>query len=273
MIFELFHENELQSFENDIVSFISLIESKALPLPILNIQWTEISNNGVRVPPPAVSNSSTDSARTEAPVHEWDEISKQARGPYAGTNVARSKSRGRSPPPTESRHLSQAQKRSGRLLSQSEPRRKNLFTHKRFHEDEADEKEDVKDMDSSDPISKRLRKRHPPLSQSNNTTPVNKEINSPGLSRKKIPVKASPLQSHRRALRPRKNSHIPDTSVKVGRGKSWSEEENEALRQGVAVYGIGSWQSILQDSRFKILKLNKRSNVNLKDRYRNITKE
>ena len=49
---------------------------------------------------------------------------------------------------------------------------------------------------------------------------------------------------------------------------SWSPLEDAALRQGVSLYGEGSWQAIVKDSR-----LARRSNVAAKDRWRNLKKQ
>ncbi|XP_047944366.1 telomere repeat-binding factor 4-like isoform X2 [Salvia hispanica] len=49
----------------------------------------------------------------------------------------------------------------------------------------------------------------------------------------------------------------------------WTSEEEEALKAGVAKYGAGKWKNILVDSDFKH-KLSNRSNVDLKDKWRNM---
>jgi len=49
----------------------------------------------------------------------------------------------------------------------------------------------------------------------------------------------------------------------------WSEEEEVALREGVQKYGIGKWKSIKTDDAYKEILWN-RSNVDLKDKWRNI---
>ena len=46
----------------------------------------------------------------------------------------------------------------------------------------------------------------------------------------------------------------------------WSHEEEEALKHGVAQFGFGQWQAILQAGGFK----QGRTNVNLKDKARNL---
>lgn len=45
--------------------------------------------------------------------------------------------------------------------------------------------------------------------------------------------------------------------------KKWSKQETENLLQGVALYGIGHWKKILEDTKFKF---NDRSSIDLKDR-------
>ncbi|XP_057797156.1 telomere repeat-binding factor 4-like isoform X2 [Salvia miltiorrhiza] len=49
----------------------------------------------------------------------------------------------------------------------------------------------------------------------------------------------------------------------------WTSEEEQALKAGVAKYGAGKWKNILVDSEFKH-KLANRSNVDLKDKWRNM---
>lgn len=49
----------------------------------------------------------------------------------------------------------------------------------------------------------------------------------------------------------------------------WTAEEEEALTAGVVKYGAGKWKNILVDSEFKH-KLANRSNVDLKDKWRNM---
>jgi len=57
-----------------------------------------------------------------------------------------------------------------------------------------------------------------------------------------------------------------------GRGRArkekWTEDENQALRQGVELFGTGKWFQIKQDPRFADV-LRKRTNIDLKDRWRN----
>jgi len=50
----------------------------------------------------------------------------------------------------------------------------------------------------------------------------------------------------------------------------WSENEEQALREGVKRYGVGSWEPIRQDKSFSVLK--HRSGVQLKDKWRNMVK-
>lgn len=50
----------------------------------------------------------------------------------------------------------------------------------------------------------------------------------------------------------------------------WSENEEQALREGVRRYGVGSWEPIRQDKSFSVLK--HRSGVQLKDKWRNMVK-
>ncbi|TDH72180.1 hypothetical protein CCR75_006110 [Bremia lactucae] len=55
------------------------------------------------------------------------------------------------------------------------------------------------------------------------------------------------------------------------RGKvCWSAEEEEFLRQGVKKHGVGKWQNILIEG--KNIFLNRRTNVDLKDKWKNLTK-
>ncbi|KAL8537777.1 hypothetical protein ACS0TY_012786 [Phlomoides rotata] len=49
----------------------------------------------------------------------------------------------------------------------------------------------------------------------------------------------------------------------------WTEEEEEALKAGVAKHGTGKWKNILADPEFN-RKLILRSNVDLKDKWRNL---
>lgn len=50
----------------------------------------------------------------------------------------------------------------------------------------------------------------------------------------------------------------------------WSGNEEQALKNGVRLYGVGAWEVIRQDEAFAILK--HRSGVQLKDKWRNLVK-
>ena len=54
--------------------------------------------------------------------------------------------------------------------------------------------------------------------------------------------------------------------------RRWSLEEEEALIKAVKRHGKGNWSQMLQDIRFKILLDNGRTNENLKDKFRNLSK-
>jgi hypothetical protein len=51
----------------------------------------------------------------------------------------------------------------------------------------------------------------------------------------------------------------------------WTDEEDEALLEGIERNGIGKWQDILSDPQYGCVLAN-RTNVDLKDRYRNLKK-
>ncbi|KAL6972690.1 hypothetical protein U1Q18_026863 [Sarracenia purpurea var. burkii] len=51
--------------------------------------------------------------------------------------------------------------------------------------------------------------------------------------------------------------------------QKWASEEEEALRAGVAKHGTGKWKNILKDPHFAP-SLTHRSNIDLKDKWRNI---
>ena len=50
--------------------------------------------------------------------------------------------------------------------------------------------------------------------------------------------------------------------------RAWAPEEEQALRSGVKVHGVGAWQAIRSDPRFSILE--GRRNIQLKDKWRNL---
>ncbi|XAR49917.1 hypothetical protein NMG60_11004100 [Bertholletia excelsa] len=52
--------------------------------------------------------------------------------------------------------------------------------------------------------------------------------------------------------------------------QKWTSEEEEALRAGVAKHGTGKWKNILRDPEFAP-SLTHRSNIDLKDKWRNIS--
>lgn len=52
--------------------------------------------------------------------------------------------------------------------------------------------------------------------------------------------------------------------------QKWTSEEEEALRAGVKKHGTGKWKNIQKDPEFSHL-LNSRSNIDLKDKWRNLT--
>ncbi|KAJ8550029.1 hypothetical protein K7X08_033736 [Anisodus acutangulus] len=51
--------------------------------------------------------------------------------------------------------------------------------------------------------------------------------------------------------------------------QKWTSEEEAALKAGVAKYGVGKWSTILKDPEFSVV-LRSRSNVDLKDKWRNL---
>ncbi|KAL3525591.1 hypothetical protein ACH5RR_013963 [Cinchona calisaya] len=51
--------------------------------------------------------------------------------------------------------------------------------------------------------------------------------------------------------------------------QKWTPEEEAALKAGIAKYGLGKWSNILKDPEFSSV-LHARSNVDLKDKWRNI---
>ncbi|KAL3616155.1 hypothetical protein CASFOL_001402 [Castilleja foliolosa] len=51
--------------------------------------------------------------------------------------------------------------------------------------------------------------------------------------------------------------------------QKWTSEEEAALKAGIRKYGIGKWSTILKDPEFSQI-LQSRSNVDLKDKYRNL---
>ncbi|PWA74360.1 ulp1 protease family catalytic domain, Homeodomain-like protein [Artemisia annua] len=63
-----------------------------------------------------------------------------------------------------------------------------------------------------------------------------------------------------------KKFDVPESSLK------WTNEEEEALRTGVEKHGVGKWVDILSDSQFAS-SLDSRSNINLKDKWRTLSKK
>ena len=64
-------------------------------------------------------------------------------------------------------------------------------------------------------------------------------------------------------------SGINSTSSSGGGRIRWKEEEVEYLKRGVKIYGVGNWRTILQSYPFH----SRRSNVDLKDKWRNLQKK
>ncbi|KAH9610330.1 hypothetical protein KSS87_017170 [Heliosperma pusillum] len=52
--------------------------------------------------------------------------------------------------------------------------------------------------------------------------------------------------------------------------QKWTAEEEQALRDGVAKYGAGKWKCIHNDPAFSVV-LHSRSNIDLKDKWRNLS--
>ncbi|KAI4364179.1 hypothetical protein MLD38_020307 [Melastoma candidum] len=52
--------------------------------------------------------------------------------------------------------------------------------------------------------------------------------------------------------------------------QKWPKEEEEALRKGVAKHGTGKWKDIQRDPEFNKF-LFSHSNIDLKDKWRNVT--
>ncbi|KAK3274923.1 hypothetical protein CYMTET_16921, partial [Cymbomonas tetramitiformis] len=66
---------------------------------------------------------------------------------------------------------------------------------------------------------------------------------------------------------PEDGSSPPGLTPQRRTGRAWTVEESNALRCGVARYGLGKWQQILRDAEFGPI-LQSRSNVDLKDKWR-----
>ena len=69
---------------------------------------------------------------------------------------------------------------------------------------------------------------------------------------------------------PRRNARPSPGSL--ARRRKWTAQEADTLRNAVAKYGAGNWAQILQDPQFSLLRQNNRTNVNLKDKWRVLTK-
>eukprot|EP01034_Spumella_vulgaris_P021856 gene21856-27928_t len=75
------------------------------------------------------------------------------------------------------------------------------------------------------------------------------------------------------------NKRAARALMSLGSGKSssslrikWSFDEEETLINGVKIHGCGNWALILRDPRFKGMFHDCRTNVHLKDKYRNLEK-
>ncbi|CAG9463568.1 unnamed protein product [Pedinophyceae sp. YPF-701] len=78
---------------------------------------------------------------------------------------------------------------------------------------------------------------------------------------------ASPVRSGKRERRPTKRKvGAPLRMIK----QKWTEEEVAALRYGVEKYGVGKWRLVQNDAELGPI-LAHRSNVDLKDKWRNLT--
>jgi hypothetical protein len=91
------------------------------------------------------------------------------------------------------------------------------------------------------------------------TQPMSPALTSPTPSVRSKP-KASPRQ-------------LPSGGIAAGRIR-FTEEEDQALREGVAKHGAGRWKNILDDPEFAEIfrSVKPRTAVNLKDRWRNLGK-
>lgn len=79
----------------------------------------------------------------------------------------------------------------------------------------------------------------------------------------RMPRRLPPLDlRNRHALLPIRNK--TDTNH-VSKGVPWGEEELELLMEGVERYGVGNWKMIQEKQGLK------RSNINIKDKWRNLT--
>ena len=75
---------------------------------------------------------------------------------------------------------------------------------------------------------------------------------------------------------PRRGPPVPLAAM-LGRDKregriKWSEEELLWLQQGVRTHGEGKWRNIHQDPALGFAREKRRSQVDLKDKWRNINK-
>jgi len=83
--------------------------------------------------------------------------------------------------------------------------------------------------------------------------------------------KQTPPKNTRKAT---PQSGASDSSLKKKRRNPFTGAEDDALRAGVAKHGEGMWKEILTDLEFsETFELNMRTNVSLKDRWRNLNKQ
>ena len=72
-------------------------------------------------------------------------------------------------------------------------------------------------------------------------------------------------------VEPKKESSSSNKTSSKRQRRIWTQNELKALKDGVLKHGKGNWRDILNDPNFAVL--SNRTNVNLKDKWRNVEKD
>ncbi|GMI41681.1 hypothetical protein TeGR_g1730 [Tetraparma gracilis] len=93
-----------------------------------------------------------------------------------------------------------------------------------------------------------------------------------------VPVTRPPVKKAKAKPKPKAKASCGDSPPsspsgvkRKGRGTEWTEEEIDALQLGVEKYGKGRWADIMKDPAFNF-ELRNRTQINCKDKYRNLEK-
>ena len=305
-IHQLFHQNNIDKFERDVVLFVREIENIVLDVPLMSIKFISTASSATALSP-VISEGQHHHVDVNA-VSEviddrnWTERRRDTHGPYANGTHSNIKDKNDSQQTMSTITVSQdspkinssttpsgtnavnPQSRSARktnLAPATETRPPSERRHQR--KEASEEKEEnsgrvLRSRSTSTPSSSSTERL---AYSSKNSREASIPVIDESTPRKRSRVKPQcyePWKGVAQKMRnfERKNGSSPSSSKSTARCDNfkrckWSVQETEALLKGREKHG-NDWVAILNDSEFDVLIKSGRTNINIKDRARVLDK-